>query len=563
MGELNPGLILILGALAVPLLPGKSLRGIYMLALPILAFGYLQGLPLGEMGQFKLFDLTLTTARIDQLSLVFGYIFLIATLLGVIYALHVADWVQHAAGLVYAGSAIGAVFAGDFVTLFVFWEITAISSVFLIWASRNPDAMASGLRYLIIQVGSGVILLAGVLFYYRDTGSVAFNSIGTQTFAGQLILLAFGIKCAFPLLHNWLKDAYPRATVTGTVMLSVFTTKLAVYALARGFPGTEILIPIGVTMALFTAVYALIENDLRRVLAYALIGQLGLMVAGIGIGSELAINGAVAHAACGILYFALLFMAIGAVLHRTGTARASDLGGLATSMPITATLAIIGALTAAAVPFFAGFISKAFIVSAAMKAGHLWVWLALLAAGAAVVIHTAIKVPYFAFFAKPNGRASSEAPMNMLIAMALTALLCVGLGVYPKALTEMLPHKVKYDAYTLEHIVTQLQLVAFAALAFVLAIRFGLYPVMTRSTILDTDWLYRVPGRHLATFTNRFRSWTWEWLADNTVHGATKVHDVLYRNHGPKGLFGRSWPTGKMAFWTTVTLGAVVVLSYL
>ncbi len=563
MSELNPGIILILGALVVPLLPGKLLRGIYMLVLPVIAFAYLQSLPVGEMGQIQLFDMTLVTLRIDKLSLVFGYIFLIATLLGVIYALHVGDWYQHVAGLVYAGSAIGAVFAGDFITLFVFWEITAISSVFLVWASRNSSAMASGLRYLIIQVGSGVILLAGVLFYFRDTGSIAFNAIGIETFAGKLILIAFGIKCAFPLLHNWLQDAYPEATVTGTVMLSAFTTKLAVYALARGYAGTEILIPIGAVMTAFPIFYAVIENDLRRVLAYSLNNQLGFMVVGIGIGTELALNGTAAHAFCHILYKALLFMSMGAVLYRVGTVKGSELGGLYRSMPWTTAFCIIGAASISAFPLFSGFISKSLIMSAAMKEGHFWVWLTLLFASAGVFHHSGIKIPYFAFFAHDSGKRCKEAPTNMLIAMAIAAAFCIGLGVYPDPLYALLPYDVKYVPYTLEHVVTQLQLLLFSALAFTVLMRTGIYPPELRSTNLDTDWFYRVPGRHLATFANRFRSLTWEWLADTAVRGATKIHDALYRHHGPEGLFGRTWPTGSMAFWTTVTLGAVVILSYL
>ncbi len=561
--ELNPGLIIILGALLVPLLPGRVLRGAYMLLLPIAAFAYLMGLPMGEMGQIELMNLSLVTLRVDKLSFVFGTIFLIATLLGVIYALHVGDWVQHTAGLIYSGSAIGAVFAGDFVTLFIFWEITAISSVFLVWASRNSSAMAAGLRYLVIQVGSGVILLAGVLIHYQQTGSIAFGAMGTETLAGQLILIAFGVKCAFPLLHNWLQDAYPQATVTGTVILSAFTTKLAVYALARGYAGTEILIPIGAVMTAFPIFFAVIENDLRRVLAYSLNNQLGFMVVGIGIGTELALNGTAAHAFCHILYKALLFMAMGAVLYRVGTIKGSELGGLYRSMPWTTVFCIVGAASISAFPLFSGFISKSLIISAAMKEGYYWVWLTLLFASAGVFHHSGIKIPYFAFFAHDSGKRCEEAPMNMLIAMAIAAAFCIGLGVYPAPLYALLPYDVKYDAYSLEHVVTQLQLLMFSALAFTVLMRTGIYPPELKSINLDTDWFYRVPGRHLAQVANQFRSITWQWVADSTVKLATKVHNALYRHHGPEGWFGRSWPTGTMAFWTTVTLGAVVILSYL
>lgn len=575
IGELNPGLIVILGALLVPLFPGRILRGAYMLLIPVAAFAYLQGLPMGEIGRLSFFDLELVTNRVDPLSNVFATIFLVATLLGLIYALHVDDWLQVTAGLLYAGSAIGAVFAGDFLTLFVFWEITAITSVFLVWASRTDSAMATGLRYLIIQVGSGVILMAGVLIHYHETKSLAFGAMGIDTLAGQLILVSFGIKAAFPLLHNWLEDAYPKATVVGAVFLSAFTTKLAIYALVRAYEGTGLLVPIGLVMTVFPVIYAILENDLRRVLAYALIGQLGLMVVGIGLGGTLAVNGAVAHAVTGILYFALLFMGIGAVLHRTGTAKASELGGLFRSMPWTTAFTLVGAASIAALPLFAGFASKSLVLSGAMKGGAFGVWLILLATSAAAVLHTAAKVPYYAFFnrpqsskrpdssKRPTSHPATEAPLNMLIAMGLTAALCIAVAAFPEVLYGALPYEVKYDLYTVEHVATQLQLVAFALLAFALAVRHGLFPRLENSILLDTDWFYRVPGRHLARIANRFRSLTWEWLADAVVKGATKAHDALYRHHGPDGPLGRTWPTGTMAFWTTVTLGAVLVVSYL
>ncbi|MEO1264500.1 MAG: proton-conducting transporter membrane subunit, partial [Pseudomonadota bacterium] len=303
IAELNPGLILILGALLIPLVP-QIARGAISLALPLVGLAQLLLLPRGEAGQIALFGYQLVTLRIDDLSFVFGFIFLIAAFLASIYALHVKGWVEPMAAQMYAGSAIGAVFAGDLITLFVFWEITAITSVFLIWARRSERSFDTGMRYLIVQVGSGVLLLSGVLLYVHQTGSVVFDVIAqvtTQNWqdasaATWLILIAFGIKAAFPFLHNWLQDAYPEATPSGTVWLSAFTTKLAIYALARGFPGSDLLVPIGIVMAIFPLFYAAVENDLRRVLAYALNNQLGFMVIGVGIGTDLAIAGAAAQA---------------------------------------------------------------------------------------------------------------------------------------------------------------------------------------------------------------------------------------------------------------------------
>ena len=561
-GELPPGLILIVGALLVPLLRGR-VRAVYMLALPVVALWQLVSLSYGNFAELQVLDMSLVALRVDKLSFIFGLIFLIATFLGVVYALHLDDNVQHVAALIYAGSAVGAIFAGDLVTLFVFWEGTAIASVFLIWASREERAYRAGLRYLIIQVGSGVLLLAGIVFHYQQTGSVAFEHLGIESTAGLLIFVAFGIKCAFPLLHNWLQDAYPKATVTGAVFLSVFTTKLAVYALARGYAGSEMLVPIGAAMAVFPLFYAVVETDLRRALAYVLNNQLGFMVVGIGIGTELALNGTVAHAFSHILYDSLLFMALGAVLFRTGTIDGSRLGGLFRSMPWTAGFCAVGAASISAVPLFSGFVSKSMIISAAMEGGYFWTWLALLFASAGVFLCAGIRIPYLAFFARGSGERCAEAPAGMLAAMAVTAALCILIGVYPRPLYDMLPFGVAFQPYTVEHVVTQLQLLMFSALAFTVLMRTGIYPSELRSTNLDFDWFYRRLGYTVAIRVGRTAQRAWDDVALAATRGSRRAVDVIAHHHGPDGILARTWPTGIMAFWTTVMLAAYLVLSYL
>ncbi len=561
MTDVSPGLILILGALLVPMLRGW-VRSTYMLALPVLAFAHLATLPYGSFGAFEFLGMSLVTLRVDRLSSIFGYIFLIAAFVSVIYSLHVRDAVQNMASLIYAGSAVGAVFAGDLVTLFVFWEGTAIASVVLIWARGTEASYRAGMRYLMIQVLSGLLLFFGVLLQYHASGSISFDALGLETQAGVLIFLAFGIKCAFPLLHNWLEDAYPEATVTGTVWLSAFTTKLAVYSLARGYAGTEILVPIGATMTAFPIFYAVIENDLRRVLAYSLNNQLGFMVVGIGIGTELSLNGTAAHAFCHILYKALLFMSMGAVLYRVGTIKGSELGGLYKSMPWTTVFCIIGAASISAFPLFSGFISKSLILSAAMKEGYFWTWLVLLFASAGVFHHSGIKIPYFAFFAHDSGKRCEEAPINMLVAMAIAAAFCIGLGVMPGLLYAYLPFAVDYHPYSLEHVVTQLQLLMFSALAFTVLMRTGLYPPELKSINLDFDWTYRRLGKSvlqsLMAFGHQIDSRSTATLTRTVKAFLTR----LYRHHGPQGVLARSWPTGSMAFWTTLLLGACLIVYY-
>lgn len=554
---LNPALILIIGGLLLPLFH-EIPRKVVMLLLPPASFALLLWLPMGNSGGLEFFGIEMETLRIDRLSFIFAVIFHIAALLCVIYALHLKDTLQHVATLVYAGSAIGAVLAGDLVTLMLYWELTALSSVFLIWARRTEHSYHVGMRYLIIQVGSGVILISGIAIRYVTTGSADFERMTLDEPGAMLIFIAFGIKCAFPLLHNWLHDAYPEATITGTVVLSAFTTKLAVYALARGFAGTEILIWIGATMAVFPIFYAVIENDMRRVLTYSLNNQLGFMVCAIGVGTELALNGAAAHAFVHIIYKALLFMSMGAVFLRVGTMQASELGGLYRSMPWTATFCIIGAASISAFPLFSGFIAKAMIMEAVAAERHTIVWVMLLFASAGVFHHAGIKVPYFAFFSHDSGKHCAEAPMNMLIAMGIAAALCIGIGCMPNTFYALLPFEVDYVPYTSAHVITQLQLLLFSALAFTYLMRSGIYPPELPSVNLDFDWVYRRLGPVLVEAARYRLGQLRSGLANSAVAG---------RNHGLRALrhvhpHAAQLGTGAMASAVLILLGIYLWLFY-
>jgi len=560
---LNPALILVCGSLLALLTPQGLTRNVFLLALPVLSLAQLWGLPDGQYAQVELFNLTLTTLRLDGLSFAFALVFHIAALLAVVYAWKLRDPVQQVAGLLYPGAALGAVLAGDLVTLFICWELAAVSSVFLIWARRTERAYRAGLRYLVIQVGSGVLLLAGIIVHVRATGSTAFEHLGLGSPGATLIFVAFGIKAAFPLLHNWLQDAYPEATVTGTVVLSAFTTKMAIYALARGFAGTEILIVIGTVMAMFPIFFAVIENDLRRVLAYSMNNQLGFMVVGIGIGTPLALDGAVAHAFADILFKALLFMSMGAVLLRAGTINGSQLGGLYKSMPLTTVFCIVGAASISAFPLFSAFVTKSLILEAAAKEGHSVAFLFLLFASAGVFHHAGIKIPYFAFFAHDSGIRCQEAPTHMLIAMGIAAALCIGIGVFPNALYAILPYPVAFDPYTTTHVIAQLQLLTWSALAFSLLVRTGIYPPELRSVNLDFDWFYRklLPAASQRVWTLALQVWeAFNFAMERRVEA---LIGALSRHHGPHGLLAATWPTGSMVLWAVLLLGACLVFYYL
>jgi multicomponent Na+:H+ antiporter subunit D len=560
MSELPPFLPFFLAAL-LALVTRGPLRAVLMLAAPLLGGLHLWfDVPDGTLLTASLLEFELTLVRADRLSLLFGHIFHIAAFILVIYTLHLRDTMQHVAGLVYAGSALGAVFAGDLITLFIFWELLVISSVFLVWARRSASASRAGIRYLLFQVSSGLLLLAGTLIHYRYTGSLAFDFIGIENPGGWLILLAFGIKCAFPFLHNWLTDAYPEATPTGAAVLSVFTTKVAVYTLARGFPGTELLIYIGAVMTCFPIFYAVIENDLRRVLSYSLINQLGFMVCGIGIGTALALNGAVAHAFSHILYKALLFMSMGAVLFRAGNINASDLGGLYKSMPKTALLCIVGAASISALPLFSGFVSKSLVMSALLEEGQDIVWLMLLFASAGVLHHAGIKVPFFAFFAHDSGIRTAEAPRNMLLAMALAAVLCILIGCLPQYLYALLPWEVDYWPYDTTHVLAQLQLLCFAALAFVWMEIKGYAPPELHAVNIDAEWFYRKLLPATVSFLRRATH-----PVIGVLHGIRQnyrqtLNTMYCRTSLADYHLAASWPTGSMVLWIAIFLGGYLLL---
>ena len=558
---LHPALIYLAAALLVPLVPNGKARAFLILLVPVVGIIPLLTTPFGDYLQLSLFGETLTTFRFDKLSFVFSLVFSLAAFLSLLYALHVRDTMQQVAALLYSGSAMGAVLAGDLITLFVWWEGTAIASVFLIWARRTEGSYQTGMRYLIIQITSGVVLLAGAAIHYRETGSLAFEAFSLENVGAWFILLSFGIKCAFPLLHNWLQDSYPSATVTGTVILSAFTTKIAIYSLARGYAGTDFLIVIGATMALFPIFFAVIENDLRRVLAYSMNSQLGFMVVGIGVGTDLAINGTVAHAFSSVLYKALLFMSVGAVLFRTGTAKGSELGGLYKTMPLTMVFCVIGAASISAFPLFSGFVSKSMILSAAAQEGHFVTWAILLFASAAVLHHSGIKIPYFAFYGRDSGKRPAEAPWNMLLAMGLTAFLCVAIGVWPNALYSVLPFDVSYNPYSTTHVITQIQLLFFSAIAFAALIRMGLFPRQVRSVILDTDWIYRKLLPAIISFVVLFVSAVWSEIVRGFNNTITAVQNTLANFYGPEGRVARVQPTGYMVLWLAILLGAALIVN--
>ncbi len=482
-----PGAILILGSLIVPLFKGRK-KNLYVVILPAITFYLIWKLKLGSHLNFHFFGLDIIPLRVDRLSKVFGYIFTLNAFVAFIYSFWLDDDSQLLPALLYIGCSLGVVFSGDLLTLYIFWEGMAIFSTFLILARKTEKSQKAAMRYIMVHISGGLILLAGIVLFLFNTGSLVFEQMKSSDPATLLILIGFLLNAAAPPLSAWLPDAYPESTVTGGVILSAYTTKTAVYTLVRGFAGWHILVIVGCIMTIYGIIYALLENDMRRILAYSIINQVGFMVCGVGIGTEIALNGTVAHAFCHIIYKALLWMSAGSVLYMTGRSRCTDLGGLYKTMPLTLIFGGIGALSISAFPATSGFTSKSMIIEGAVHEHMIWTWIVLQVASAGVFLHAGIKFPYFVFFAKDSGLRPGETNRSMLLAMAIMSFICIFLGVYPDPLYNVLPYRVEYSAYHLEHVSSQLQLLMFSALVFFLFL-----PLLKRTETIsiDTDWVYR------------------------------------------------------------------------
>ncbi len=552
---IHPSLILFLGAALVPLFKGSA-RKTALLVVPALVLALIATLEPGEFGQFEFLDMALTLGRVDALSMVFVWVFGIILLIGMIYALHVDDWIQHSAALGYAGAALGAVLAGDLLTLYVFWELMVITSVWLIWRRGSGVSYQAGMRYLVIHAIGGVLLLAGVIIYYQTTGSLAFDQIEVGGPAFWLILLAFMINAAVPPLHAWLADAYPEATITGAIFLSALTTKTAVYTLMRGYPGVELLMWLGAIMTLYGVIYAVLANDIRRILAYHIISQVGYMVCGVGMGTVMALNGAGAHAFTHILYKALLFMGAGAVIYMTGKSRLTDLGGLYRHMPWTFLFYMVGALSISGFPLFSGFVSKTMITEAASLDYRAIIFLMLLMAPAGTFLSIGLKLAWFTFLGRDSGLRPREAPANMLLAMGIAAFLCFAIGVYPAPLYALLPNPVDYNAYNIGLILKELQLLLFTGLAFFLLLRF----VGGKNAItLDTDWIYRGGGKRATLAVRNAVVSGNRWIRKAIMIVLRSRAQGIRSRYGRDGKLARSWPTGSMAMWTAILLASLLL----
>ncbi|MEA2116093.1 MAG: Na(+)/H(+) antiporter subunit D [Thermodesulfobacteriota bacterium] len=541
---IHPALIMIIGALLVPFIRGP-LRKPYLILIPLLTLGAVisNNSLNGSLATFQFMDWQLVFGRVDKLSSVFASIMALMALIGTLYGMHVEKTSEHIAAWFYVAGSLGTIYAGDYLTVFLFWEMMAFSSVFLIWFRKGPQSIKAGYRYLIIHTFGGVVLLFGIMLRYQAVGDIEFSLLDVRNpeLYTWLIMAGFALNAAVVPMHSWLPDAYSEASFNGAVFMCAITSKTAVYTLVRSCAGMDILVLLGVIMALYGVIYAIMENDIRRLLAWSIVSQVGFMVAGVGIGTELAINGAVAHAVVNVLFKSLLFMGAGSVLYMTGKTKFTELGGLYKKMPATFFFTLIGCLSISAAPFLAAYVSKGMIIGAGFETHLNWAsWLLMLAA-TGTFIYNGVKLPYFLFFGKKNcseetWKKAADPTWNMIAAMVFGSALCIYVGSAPGVLYSMLPYGVHYDPFTAYHLAETLQLLGFAALVFFL---FKKYMEPVDRLSLDLDWIYRKGGLFFL------------WIAKNPLQWFDTAWSEVYRVVGLRSLMSTS------KFWSWFDWNAI------
>ena len=552
---LSPALILLLSALLTGLLRGH-LRSAVVLLAPLVTLYAIWQVPDGVAGTLPFLDYYIEPVEGSAIRRLFATIFALMSFAGGLYAFRHASWHELAAAQAYAAGAIGVCFSGDLISLFIYWEMMALFSTIIVWCGGTPAARAAGVRYAIMHLLGGIILKVGIVGVVIQTGSIDIQAMQATNFATWMMLIGILINAAAPPVSAWLGDAYPESSPTGTVFLSAYTTKTAVLALILLFPGESVLIGVGLYMVMYGIIYALLENDARRILAYSIVNQVGFMVCAVGIGTQMAINGAAAHAFAHIIYKALLFMSAGVVVYRTGKSKCTDLGGLFRTMPLTTICGIIGALAISGVPLTSGFVTKTMVSQAAVSEGLMFVYFALAAASAGVFLHAGIKFPWFVFFQRDSGLRPKDAPWNMAASMILLSALCILIGVFPETFYRLLPYPVDYQPYYAGKVVFYLQLLLFSGLAF-----FLLLPMMRRTlTIsLDTDWLWRVLLSRIGTTVLQKSS-----NAGGALESWSKSQAAKLTNNDKLSAFlTKPKAIGQTALWVVVLLTVYVVVYYL
>ena len=495
MTMLHPGIIMILFGILVMLLPRGFRKPLSIIAPVTAAWGFLQmtadsSLPY-ELTPF----IKMEFIHLDSLAWTFMLVFCIIAVLNGIYGIGIQHRYECGMSMVYAGSVMGVILAGDCISLIIFWEISAFASMYVVYCKHDRASARASFRYILVHAFGGNMLLAGLIiymFHYENSLGHLSDCIGEPCF--WLIAIGIAVNAAIPPLHAWLPDAYPESTATGTVYLSSFTTKAAIYLMLRMMSGMTDLVWIGAIVAIYGACMAIMENGIRRLLAYHIVSQLGMMIAAAGVGGAIGIDAATAHAFTNILFKGVLMMGAGAVIYATGRSNITELGGLAKKMPVTAGCFLISSLAIAGLPGLSGFVSKALIMDAVHEAGYTVPALLLTAGGVGTLLSITLKINYYVFFGPCDDEKASEVekkvPFSMNLAMVLGTAATVAIGIFPDKFYALMPYKTIVEPYHMGHVLEYVAIFIGGSIPFFLYLK-KMKP--HDEVTVDFDWFYRRP----------------------------------------------------------------------
>lgn len=357
--------------------------------------------------------------------------------------------------LLMQGSLIGLCLTQHLGALYGFWELMTFSSYFLVIHEETKEACKAGFKYFFMCAAGAYALLFGIFLIHSATGSFDYATIAQATgnvsptlasFAALLCFIGFAVKAGLVPFHSWLPAAHPVAPSSISGPLSGILTKTGIYGMLMvcfalfgagyfnqegAFDTTTLITVLGAATLLFAEVMALMQTNVKRMLAYSTMAQVGEIAAVLGLGTYLSITGSMAHVVNHAIMKNLLFLGVGMLILRSGTYTISKLKGMGRAMPLTGLCMFVGLMGIMGLPPFGGFVSKFLMVSAALDAGQPLLAVMILAGGLMGVVYYT-RLVRILFFEKYQGEPVAEAPLTCLIPMGVLATACLTLGVFPQ-----------------------------------------------------------------------------------------------------------------------------------
>lgn len=538
MMALHPGIIMIAFGICVCILPRGFRKPLSIIALAAASWAFLQMTDKSSLPYELAPYIKMEFIHLDSLAWTFMLVFCIIALLNGIYGIGIQHRYECGMSMIYAGSVMGVILAGDCISLIIFWEISAFASMYVVYCKHDRASARASFRYILVHAFGGNMLLAGLIiymFHYGNELGHLSECIGEPCF--WLIAIGIAVNAAIPPLHAWLPDAYPESTATGTVYLSSFTTKAAIYLMLRMMSGMTDLVWIGAIVAIYGACMAIMENGIRRLLAYHIVSQLGMMIAAAGAGGNIGIDAATAHAFTNILFKGVLMMGAGAVIYATGRSNITELGGLARKMPVTAGCFLISSLAIAGLPGLSGFVSKALIMDSMHEAGYTIPALLLTAGGVGTLLSITLKINWFVFFGPCEDEKVSEVtkkvPFSMQLAMILGTLATIAIGIFPEKFYSLMPYKTIVEPYHMGHVLEYVAIFIGGSIPFFLYLK-KMKP--HEEITVDFDWFYRRPFNTLIMKLSHIIESFFRWCGLKSGRGA----DYLRTHFGDPTLWTRS-----------------------